>query len=147
EPAVVTDALEAMAEAIGRLRARLIEPEITIDARAGLLVTMPGAIHAALTSGVRLYRARGGMPERLWTQAKRPLGIASRELRPATEPTQLADLFVLGTRDAFSVRAIGNLASTLARAPASPAVTLCEAVVAPCRESGLAAATVVLRAN
>lgn len=145
-PATVRTGIEAAAHALTRLRSQLIEPHLTLDAQVGVLLTGPGVLHVAITAGVRLYRARGGLPERLHSKAARPEGIASGAPFTTDETVENGDLWMLGTRDTFSVRSVGNLAALLARSSRAPVHELCEAIVGPARDTVNGAATVVLRA-
>jgi hypothetical protein len=144
-PSLVARAAEAAGAAVERLRAQLIEPKLLLDAQLAVLAVGPEVMHIGLTTGVRIYRARGGMPERLFPRAPRPEGASAGGLFNASEPVLPGDLLVLGTRETFTVRSIGNLATVLSRAPRPPVSELCEAVVAPCRDVGIGGATVVLR--
>jgi hypothetical protein len=139
--------IEAATAAVGKVRAQLIEAHLTVDAQVGVLLLGTGSAYIALTSGVRLYRARNGVPERLYAKTGRPPGIATGQPQTSTESILPGDLFVLGTRDTFTVRAIGNLAAALARSQRTPASELCEAVMGPCRDAGIGAAAAVLRAT
>lgn len=139
-------AIARSAATLDALRSRLIEPQLILDARMGVALTTVNGIFFASTEGVRLYRAKSSVPERLFPKATRPTGISAGPVFTAVEPVATGDLFFLGTRAAFTVRAIGNLAATLARGHA-PVTDLCEAVIAPCRDAGIGASIVVLRSG
>jgi hypothetical protein len=96
---------------------------------------------------MRFYRARGGQPERLHAHGAQAAGLAQGGLFTASEAAEPGDLFVLGSRDAFTVRAMGNLAAALARPDGAPTGELAEAILGPCRSAGIGAAVVLLRAR
>ncbi len=146
-PATAQQAIAAAASALDTLRGQLVEPHLLIDARIGVVLTLAEGVFCALTEGVRLYRARGGVPERMHAKAQRPAGISAGTLFTTVETSHSGDLFILGTRDAFTVRAIGNLATALGKGTHAAVSELCDAVISPCREGGVGAATVVLRAS
>ncbi len=145
-PATAQQAIAAGAAALEGLRARLIEPHVILDARMGVVLTLADGIFCAITEGVRVYRARSSVPERLFPKAARPAGLSAGPPFATVEPSAPGDLFILGTRDGFTVRAIGNLATALTKGRA-PVGELCDAVIAPCREAGIGSAIVVLRAS
>jgi hypothetical protein len=143
--AAAQNAIAAAAAALETLRGQLVEPHLLVDAQLGVVLTLADGLFCALTEGVRIHRARAGVPEQMHPKAVRPVGISAGPLFSIVERAQVGDLFILGTRDAFTVRAIGNLAGVLARGPRVPVSEISDAIIGPCREAGIGAAAVVLR--
>lgn len=138
-------AVGAGAAALGRLRAVLIEPHLALDAQMVAMVIVGDQAHIAISAGMRVYRARNGEPQRLLNHAHRTPGITHGGMLVTTERLSRGDLFVLGSRDGFGMRSIGAMAAVLAQRPGAPARDLCDAVLRPCRASGLSTGMVVLR--
>ncbi|MBI5512146.1 MAG: hypothetical protein HY909_00170 [Deltaproteobacteria bacterium] len=138
-------ALGAGAQALARVQAALVEPNLSLDAQMVCMAAAGDVTHMAVSSGMRVYRARNGEPQRLLGKAQRSPGISHGGLLVATERLVLGDLYVFGSRDAFGMRSIGAIAGLLAQRPDAPVADLCDAVLAPCRAAGLGAALVVLR--
>lgn len=138
-------ALGAGAQSLARLQASLVEPNLSLDAQLACMAVHGDSGHLAISSGMRVYRARGGEPQRLLGRAQRSPGISHGGLLVATERLVPGDLFVFGSRDAFGMRSIGAIAGLLASQPKADVADLCDAVLAPCRSTGLGAALVVVR--
>jgi hypothetical protein len=143
--AALERAVGAGAQAVGRLRAVLIEPHLNLDAQLVAMVIVGDQAHIAVSAGMRVYRARNGEPQRLLNHAHRTPGITHGGMLVTTERLTRGDLFVFGSRDGFGMRSIGAMATMLAQRPSSPAKDLCDAVLKPCRAAGLATGMVVLR--
>lgn len=132
---------------VAQLRSQLIETQLMVDTQLGVLAFDGREMHVLLTAGMRVYRARGGsMPERLYPNVQRPEGLGVAAPFQGTETPERGDLLILGTRDAFTVRAIGQLATLMSRDPKLPVSAVCEAVIHPCREAQVGASTIVVRA-
>lgn len=144
EPALQR-ALGSGAQAIARLQGVLVEPALPIDAQFAAFVAMGDVALVTVSSGMRVYRARGGEPKRLMGSAHRSPGLSRGGMAVATERLTPGDLFVMGSRDAFGMRSIGSLATLLARRPDAPVGEVCEAGLAPCRAAGTGVALVVIR--
>lgn len=140
-------ALGAAAHAVSRVQSVLVEPHLAVDAQLAAFVHTGDAALVTVSSGMRVYRARGAEPTRLLSNAHRSPGLARGGLAVATERVQRGDLYVFGSRDAFGMRSIGSLAALLARKPDAPVAEVCEAAMGPCRDAGIGAALVVLRAR
>lgn len=140
-------ALGAAAHAVSRVQSVLVEPHLAVDAQLAAFVFAGEAALVTVSSGMRVYRARGAEPTRLLSNAHRSPGLARGGLAVATERVQRGDLFVFGSRDAFGMRSIGSLASLLARRPDAAVAEVCEAALGPCRDAGIGAALVVIRAR
>lgn len=143
--AALERAVGAGAQAVNRLRAVLIEPHLNLDAQIVAMVIVGDQAHIAISAGMRVYRARNGEPQRLLNHAHRTPGITHGGMLVTTERLSRGDLFVFGSRDGFGMRSIGAMAAVLAQRPASSAKELCDAVLKPCRASGLSTGMVVLR--
>lgn len=140
-------ALGASAHAVARVQSVLVEPHLAVDAQLAALVHRRDAALVTVSSGMRVYRARGAEPTRLLATAHRSPGVARGGLAVATERIHRGDLFIFGSRDAFGMRSIGALASLLARRADASVAEVCEAALGPCRDAGIGAALVVLRAR
>ncbi len=138
-------AVGAGAQSVGRLRSALIEPHLQIDAQLVAMVIVGDQAHIAVSAGMRVYRARNGDPQRLLNHAHRTPGITHGGMLVTTERLTRGDLFVFGSRDGFGMRSIGAMAAVLAQRPDATAKDLCEAVLKPCRASGVATGMIVLR--
>lgn len=138
-------AVGAAAQSIGRLRSVLIEPHLSLDAQLVAMVIVGDQAHIAISAGMRVYRARNGDPQRLLNHANRTPGITHGGMLVTTERLSRGDLFVLGSRDGFGMRSIGAMAAVLAQRPEASAKELCDAVLKPCRASGISTGMVVLR--
>ena len=146
-PDMIKRAFDAANAALELLRARLVEPGLTLDAQVGLCVAAPGVITVALTRGVRVYRARGNAPERVFAGAQRPHGLSLGPPFLGSDSVMRGELLFVGTRESFGVRSVSNLTTTLSRSARPAMPELCEALVGPCRASGTGAAAIVLRAG
>ncbi len=144
EPALQR-ALGAAAQAISRLQGVLVEPSLPIDAQFSAFVSAGDVALVTVSSGMRVYRARGGEPKRLLGNAQRTPGLSRGGMAIATERLLSGDLFVFGSRDAFGMRSIGSLAALLAQRPDANVRDVCEAAIAPCRAAGAGVALVVVR--
>jgi hypothetical protein len=140
-------AIGAAAQAISRVQSVLVEPHLALDAQLAAFVHLGDVALITVCSGMRVYRARGSEPTRLLANAHRAPGIARGGLAVATERIVHNDLYVLGSRDAFGMRSIGALASLLARRPDASVTEVSEAALRPCRDAGIGASLVVLRAR
>lgn len=138
-------AVGAGAQSLGRLRSVLIEPHLSLDAQLVSMVIVGDQAHIAISAGMRVYRARNGEPQRLLNHAHRSPGITHGGMLVTTERLSRGDLFVFGSRDGFGMRSIGAMAAVLAQRPDASARDLCEAVLRPCRASGVSTGMVVLR--
>ncbi len=138
-------ALGAAAQAITRLQGVLVEPSLPIDAQFAAFVAAGDVALVTVSSGMRVYRARGGEPKRLLGASQRSPGLTRGGMAVATERLVPGDLYVMGSRDAFGMRSIGSLAALLAQRPDAPVREVCEAGLAPCRAAGAGVALVVLR--
>lgn len=138
-------AVGAGAHALGRLRSVLIEPHLNLDAQLVAMVIVGDQAHIAISAGMRVYRARNGEPQRLLNHAHRTPGITHGGMLVTTERLSRGDLFVFGSRDGFGMRSIGAMAAVLAQRPSATAKELCDAVLKPCRATGLSTGMVVLR--
>lgn len=143
--AAIQRALGAGAQALARIQSVLIEPNLALDAQLAALVAGGDTAYVAVSSGMRVYRARNGEPQRLLAKAQRAPGISHGGLLIATERLLPGDLYVFGSRDAFGMRSIGAVAGILAQRPQAPVTELCDAALSPCRAAGLGAALVVMR--
>jgi hypothetical protein len=129
------------------LRSCLVEPGLTLDVQVGVFMATRGVMTVALTRGVRVYRARGNVPERLFARVERPSGLSTGAPFLGSDSVAPGELLMVGTRDAFTVRSVSNLTTALSRPARAPVGELCDALVSPCRASGTGAAAVVLRAE
>jgi hypothetical protein len=142
---MIQRAVGASAQAVARLQGVLVEPNLPLDAQLVGLVGHDNAVEIAISSGMRLFRARGAEPKRLLNNAQRAPGIVRGGLLVSTERLQRGDLFVFGSRDAFGTRSMGAVAALLAKSPDAPPAALVEAALASCRANGVGAALVVAR--
>jgi len=143
--ATVLALASGMERAILWLRETLIEQRMPLDVSVGIAMPAGDSIHIAMCAGVRMYRARGNAPERVPSPTSSPEGLLNGPLVVTTEALHAGEVFVLGTREAFSIRAVGNLAQTLNRPGPRSVVELCDGVLDPCRSTGQGAAAVVIR--
>ncbi|MBL8684379.1 MAG: hypothetical protein JNK05_34710 [Myxococcales bacterium] len=136
---------EFATRAVTHLRSRLIEPNLTIDAHLAFAVVAPRVVHLALSGGVRAYRVRSTNVERLQPRAEevRPLGLSAPHF--ATESFERGDWLLLGTPEAFSLRAVSALQSLLGRGPDTSPSQLRDSMLAPAHETQQGGALVVLR--
>lgn len=143
--ALPTRLAEYATRAVTHLRARLIEPNITIDAHLGIAVTAHRVVHLALSGGVRAYRVRGSVVERLQPRAEevRPLGLSAPHY--ATESFDRGDWLLLGTPEAFSLRAVSALQSLLGRGADTSPSQLRDNMLLSAHEAQHGGALVVLR--
>lgn len=135
----------AASQSLTRLQAALVEPNLSLDAQMAAMTVQGDAAHLTLSSGMRIYRARNGEPKRLLNSAQRAPAISHGGMLVATERLLRGDLFVVGSRDAFAVRSIGNVAALLAQRPDATSAEVCEALLNPCRSAGVGVGVVVLR--
>lgn len=138
-------AVGAGAQSLVRFHSALVEPGLSLDAQLVALAIVGDAAHVAISSGMRIYRARNGEPKRLLTNAQRSPGISQGGMLVSTERLLRGDLFVFGSRDGFGMRSIGAVATMLAQRPDAPSVEICEAALAPCRGAGIGAGLAVVR--
>ena len=138
-------AVGAGAQSLARLRSVLIEPHLNLDAQLAAMVIVGDQAHIAVSAGMRVSRARNGEPQRLLNHANRTPGITHGGMLVTTERLSRGDLFVFGSRDGFGMRSIGAMAAVLAQRPDATARDLCDAVLKPCRSSGVSTGMVVLR--
>ncbi len=141
----VQRALGAAAQAVAQVQSVLVEPALPLDAQFTAFVLAGEAALVTVSSGMRVYCARGGEPRRLLANVHRAQGLSRGGLAVAVERVKTGDLFVLGSRDAFGVRSMGALAALLARNVEAPVAAVCSAAIDPCRELGIGAALAVLR--
>lgn len=144
--ALVESVSAASVGAVARVRERLIEPNLQIDADLGVVAVEGDTIIFGVSPGTRLYRARKGLPERLHAQECANAAIAQGALFVATERAEPGDIYLLGNKEAFTLRAISNLATTLARGNRLTSAEIADTVLGPCREDGVGASLVVVRA-
>lgn len=144
EPALQR-ALGAGAQAIARLQSVLVEPALPLDAQFAGFVSQGDAALLTVSSGMRIYRARGVEPKRLLAGSQRTPGLSRGGMAVATERLSRGDLFVFGSRDAFGMRTIGTLAALLAQRVDASAAEVCEAGLGPARTAATGVALVVIR--
>ncbi len=143
--AALERAVAAGAQHLARLSSALIEPHLRLDAQLAAMVVSGDKAHIAVSSGMRVYRARNGEPQRLMNHGNRSPGISHGGLHVSTERLLRGDLFVFGSRDGFAMPSIGAMATTLAQRPEAPAKDLCDAMLRSCRSASVSAGVVVLR--
>jgi hypothetical protein len=136
---------EFATRAITHLRARLIEPNLTIDAHVAIAVVVPRLVHLALTGGVRAYRVRNGTIERLQSRAEQvlPLGVSAPQY--ATESFDRGDWLLLGTPEAFSIHSVSALSTLLGHEPDTAPSTVRDRMLLPAHQSQRGGAIAVLR--
>lgn len=141
----VQRAVGASAQAIVRLQSALVEPNLPLDAQLVGVLGHDSVLDIAISSGMRVFRARGAEPKRLLNNAQRTPGIVRGGLLVSTERLQRGDLYVLGSRDAFSTRPMGAVAGMLSKNPDASPESLLDAALSTCRTAGIPAALVVAR--
>lgn len=141
----VQRAVGAGAQALVRAQSALVEPNLPLDAQIVGVLCHDSVFEVAISSGMRVFRARGAEPKRLLNNAQRSPGILRGGLLVSTERLQRGDLFVLGSRDAFGAQSMGAVAGLLARTPDAAPDALLKVALASCRASEIAAALVVVR--
>lgn len=144
-PMLVQRAVGAASQAVARLQSVLVEPNLPLDAQLMGFVVHDGVVELAISSGMRVFRARGAEPRRLLNNAQRAPGIVRGGLLVSTERLLTGDLFVFGSRDAFGMRSMGVVAAMLARHADTPPSELVEGALASCRAGGVGAGLVVAR--
>lgn len=143
----VQRAVGAGAQAIVRLQSALVEPNLPLDAQLVGVLGHDSVLDIAISSGMRVFRARGAEPRRLLSNAQRSPGIVRGGLLVSTERLQRGDLYVFGSRDAFGTRAMGAVAGLLQRSPDASPGALLEVALSACRTAGMPAALVVVRVS
>ncbi len=126
---------EFTSRSITYFRSRLIEPNITLDGQIAVAVFAPKVVHLALTGGVRAYRVRNGMVERLQQRAEELRALGETTPVYATESFDRGDWFLLGTSEAFSLRSVGALSNVLGRGPDSSAKAVLDGMLAPAHDT------------
>lgn len=137
----------AMNEARQALGARcdaLVEKKLPDATLLGLILDS-GELHVASAGPGRVYLHRRGDPRRLTPREDEPEGLLRARPAVCREPLEPGDVILAGTVSAFSVRAIGKLASVLEADPKSPPAVLASLLVEPAARAGLGAAAIVLR--
>lgn len=135
----------AGAQALMRLQSALIEPNLPLDAQLVGVIGHDSVLEIAISSGMRVFRARRGEPKRLLNNAQRSPGILGGGLLVSTERIQRGDLYVFGSRDAFGTRAMGAVAGLLASTPDALPEAIVNTALAGCRRDEIPAALVVAR--
>jgi hypothetical protein len=138
-------ALGATAQAIARVQSALVEPNLAIDAQFAALVALDNVVLLTVSSGMRVYRARSGEPQRLLDTPQRSPGLSRGGMVVATERLVRGDLFVLGSRNGFGTRSVGAIAALLARRSDAASREVCDAALDPCAAAGIGASLVTLR--
>lgn len=144
-PMLVQRAVGAGAQAIARLQSVLVEPNLPLDAQLVGFVAHDHVVDVAISSGMRIFRARGPEPKRLLNNAQRSPGIVRGGLLVSTERLLQGDLFVFGSRDAFGMRSMGAVAALLSRRADAPPGEILEGALSSCRSGGVGAGLVVAR--
>ncbi len=138
-------AIASAARSIEGYQSTLLEPNLPLDAQFACFLHVGDRAHLMVSSGMRVYRARDGGPQRVLGRSHATLGIAQGGLPWSTEALHRGDIYVLGSRDAFGMRSTAAIVAALSRDRVVPVWDLCEAALGPCRTEGLGAALAVLR--
>ncbi len=138
-------AIGAASQALTRLQAALVEPNLSLDAQMVAVTVQGDAAHLTISSGMRIYRARDGEPKRLLNNTRRAPAISHGGMLVATERLLRGDLFVVGSREAFGMRSIGTVAGLLAQRPDASSAEVCESALSSCRTAGVGVGLIVLR--
>lgn len=136
---------EFASRSITYFRSRLIEPNITLDGQLAVAVFAHRVVHLALTGGVRAYRVRNGLVERLQQRSDELRALGETAPVFATESLDRGDWFLLGTAEAFSLRSVGALSTLLGHGPDSPAKTVLEGMMGPAHDTQAGGALAVFR--
>lgn len=144
-PMLVQRAVGAGSQAVVRLQSVLVEPNLPLDAQLVGFVVHDSVVDLAISSGMRIFRARGAEPKRLLNNAQRSPGIVRGGLLVSTERLLQGDLFVFGSRDAFGMRSMGAVAALLSRRADATPEEILEGALASCRSGGIGAGLVVAR--
>ncbi|MEM1417043.1 MAG: PP2C family serine/threonine-protein phosphatase [Myxococcota bacterium] len=146
EPAARLDgALRGAREGLHAAVDVLVERRVP-DCALLVLLLQGGSLHVAVAGALRAYLGRRGQPERMTPRDQDPaLGILQGT--PATTSTVLdpGDLVLAGTSTAFSVSAVGRVATVLQTDPQTPPSVLASLLVEPARKAGAAAAAIALK--
>jgi hypothetical protein len=138
---------DAIEEARQRLHQRceaLVEKRLPDATLLGLVIDH-GELHVACAGPGRVYLHRRGDPKRLTPREDEPEGLLKARPALCREMLEPGDVILAGTVSAFSMRAIGKLASVLEADPKSPTAVLASLLTEPAGKAGLGAAAIALR--
>ncbi|MCA9603677.1 MAG: hypothetical protein R3A78_06475 [Polyangiales bacterium] len=111
------------------------------------VVLNDGHVHAINAGTSRIYVHRQHEPKRLTPRTDETAGLLRTTPTHASEAVAPGDLVLLGTQSAFSVRAIGKLASLLDVTPNATPDAITKLLVEPAESAGVGAAAVALRVH
>jgi hypothetical protein len=137
----------ALEEARQQLTARceaLVEKKMPDATLLGLILDH-GELHVACAGPGRVYLHRRGDPKRLTPREDEPEGLMRARPALCREMLEPGDVILAGTVSAFSMRAIGKLASVLESDPKAPTAVLASLLTEPAAKAGLGAAAIALR--
>jgi len=129
---------------VTRLREGLVEV-LTLDATLLAVVLEGEHLHVMCVGPARAYLHRGAKPRRLTPREDPDRALLGGSATHCETPIQPGDLILAGSVSAFSVPAIGRLASVLDADPTTPPSVLASLLTEPAAKAGVGAVAAVLR--
>lgn len=118
-----------------------MRPDVTLTA---LMVDAQG-LHIMQAGSGRVYVHRAGTHRRFTPREDAEGGILRHAPISSTAPLEPGDLVLAGSTSAFSVKAVGHLASLLSSDPEAPASVIASILLEPAAQAGVGGAVLAMR--